>query len=68
MPFKDHDRRNEYFRNYMRTRRKQPKAGQEEPGLLNPVLDRNRSYSENARPFPYSALAEQDGGLYDLAT
>lgn len=67
MPFKDHSRRNEYFRADMRTRRAQPEADQEEKRLLNPVLDRTRPYTTRPRPFPFSGLAEQDGRLYDLA-
>jgi hypothetical protein len=68
MPFKDQDRRNEYFRAYMRRRRAQPAGDQEETNPLNPALDRNRPYTEHPRPFPLTCLAEQDGRLFDLAT
>lgn len=72
MPFKDHDRRNEYFRDYMRRRRAQPAGDQEEASLLNPehlpVLDRNRPFTEHPRPYPLSCLAKQDGMLFDTAT
>jgi len=71
MPFKDQDRRNEYFRDYMRRRRAQPEADQAEPEALNPgllVLDRDRPFTAHPRPFPYSCLAEQDGRLFDVAT
>ena len=71
MPFKDQDRRNEYFRDYMRRRRAKREADQAEPETLNPAfpaLDRTRPFTEIPQPFPLSALAEQDGRLYDLAT
>lgn len=71
MPFKDQDRRKKYFRDYMRRRRGKPEADQAEPEALNPgllVLDRDRPFIEHPRLFPLSALAEQDGRLFDLAT
>lgn len=69
MPFKDHKRRNEYFRHYMQRRRAQPAGTHEAVSLLNPPsLDRTRPFKEHPRPYPLSCLAEQDGRLYDLAT
>jgi hypothetical protein len=64
MPFKDHKRRNEYFRHYMQRRR----ARLAEVSELNPGLNTTQPFMEIPRPFPLSALAEQNGKLYDLAT
>jgi hypothetical protein len=75
MPIREQEKRRAYFKDYMARRRAQgqtkPQGSVDGDGVkpaTPPLLNRDLPFREIPRPFPYSALVEQDGKMFDRAT
>ena len=68
MPIKDATRRKEYFRSYMRNRRKHSGVNLEGKSMLNPdSIDWDAPFTVEER-YPYPAWLVQHGRWYDPYT